>query len=280
MVTRSTGGVSKPSGQWPGRLSPGSKRWNSYAVTRSCSHTEVDSFRSLLSDKARKHLQATACLVFWIANLLQQEGTSENLPPPPLSRPSLCRRAISTIGAVSMRNSEMYWQGETGCEKFRNMMEVIEATNATLGVSCSFETYLRLRLEAFQKSPYHAALRNRDPVLLGYTRTDDYTTAELSSCASQCEDREPAHWCRKPVLATDKRVVTRTATKHDYHGSVSASTVVGLAGRANFFYNRCGLALSDFGVAGMTCSNFCRCLFVHLTTHQHHTTQRTAKFYR
>lgn len=39
------------------------------------------------------------------------------------------------MGAVSMRNSEMFGQGETGCEKFRNMMEVIEATNATLGVS-------------------------------------------------------------------------------------------------------------------------------------------------
>eukprot|EP00752_Nemacystus_decipiens_P009302 g8313.t1 len=44
-------------------------------------------------------------------------------------------RAVSTMGAVSMRNSEMFWRGEMGCEKFRNMMEVIEATNATLGVN-------------------------------------------------------------------------------------------------------------------------------------------------
>eukprot|EP00903_Cladosiphon_okamuranus_P012675 g11855.t1 len=44
-------------------------------------------------------------------------------------------RAISTMGAVSMKNSEMFGRGETGCEKFRNMMEVIEATNVTLGVN-------------------------------------------------------------------------------------------------------------------------------------------------
>lgn len=52
------------------------------------------------------------------------------------ARARVCR-AISTMGAVSLRNSEMFWRGETGCEKFRNMVEVIEATNATLGVRVS-----------------------------------------------------------------------------------------------------------------------------------------------
>ncbi|CAN0280045.1 unnamed protein product, partial [Ectocarpus sp. 12 AP-2014] len=44
-------------------------------------------------------------------------------------------RTVSTIAAVSMNNSEVYGQGQTGCEKFRNMIEVIEATNDNLGVS-------------------------------------------------------------------------------------------------------------------------------------------------
>ncbi|CAM9635261.1 unnamed protein product, partial [Ectocarpus sp. 12 AP-2014] len=44
-------------------------------------------------------------------------------------------RTVSTIAAVSMNNSEVYGQGQTGCEKFRNMIEVIEATNDNLGVN-------------------------------------------------------------------------------------------------------------------------------------------------
>ncbi|CAM9783284.1 unnamed protein product [Ectocarpus sp. 4 AP-2014] len=44
-------------------------------------------------------------------------------------------RTVSTMAAVSMHNSEVYGQGQTGCEKFRNMIEVIEATNDNLGVN-------------------------------------------------------------------------------------------------------------------------------------------------
>lgn len=40
------------------------------------------------------------------------------------------------MASVSMRNSEAFGQGETGSEKFRNMIEVIEATNDNLGVRC------------------------------------------------------------------------------------------------------------------------------------------------
>lgn len=48
------------------------------------------------------------------------------------------RRAVSAMASVSMRNSELFGLGETGYEKFRNMMEVIEATNDHLGVSLVF----------------------------------------------------------------------------------------------------------------------------------------------
>lgn len=59
-------------------------------------------------------------------------GTSFDVDTPPRTR---VRRAVSAMASVSMRNSETFRLGETGCEKFRNMIEVIEATNATLGVS-------------------------------------------------------------------------------------------------------------------------------------------------
>ncbi|CAM9178830.1 unnamed protein product [Scytosiphon promiscuus] len=44
-------------------------------------------------------------------------------------------RAVSAMASIAMRNSEVFGQGETGSEKFRNMIEVIEATNDNLGVN-------------------------------------------------------------------------------------------------------------------------------------------------
>lgn len=43
-------------------------------------------------------------------------------------------RAVSDVAGVSMRNSEAFGLKETEGEKFRNMVEVIEATNCDLGV--------------------------------------------------------------------------------------------------------------------------------------------------
>lgn len=43
-------------------------------------------------------------------------------------------RAVSDMAAVSIRNSEMFGRDETESEKFRNMVEVIQAANDDLGV--------------------------------------------------------------------------------------------------------------------------------------------------
>ncbi|CAM9142488.1 unnamed protein product [Laminaria digitata] len=44
-------------------------------------------------------------------------------------------RAIAEMASVSIRNSELFGVGQRGCDKFRNMVEVIEATNDRLGVN-------------------------------------------------------------------------------------------------------------------------------------------------
>ena len=45
-------------------------------------------------------------------------------------------RALCNMAAVAMRNAEAFELGERGCEKFRNMVEIMEATSIKhLGVS-------------------------------------------------------------------------------------------------------------------------------------------------
>lgn len=57
---------------------------------------------------------------------------------PPLASRSLrsspCR-TVSQVAGVSMYNAEEFELREAEGEKFRNMLEVIEATNCDLGVS-------------------------------------------------------------------------------------------------------------------------------------------------
>lgn len=65
-------------------------------------------------------------------------------PPPAPSRLThgVCR-AISVMASLSIRNSEVFGLGQRGCDKFRNMVEVIEATNDRLGVSATLDHHVR-----------------------------------------------------------------------------------------------------------------------------------------
>lgn len=63
-------------------------------------------------------------------------------PPPPYLTHGVCR-AISVMASVSIRNSEVFGLGQRGCDKFRNMVEVIEATNDRLGVSATLDHHVR-----------------------------------------------------------------------------------------------------------------------------------------
>lgn len=69
-----------------------------------------------------------------------------------------------------MRNSEMFGLGETGCEKFRNMMEVIEATNATLGVRlCAHASHNACCYTRLRRSNISCCTAASEPLSGSYT---------------------------------------------------------------------------------------------------------------